>query len=131
MSSNPITPPVVADTSPVFLLPDKLYNFIKFLALVGIPAIASGYFTLAGTFGLPNTEKVIGFLTVLDTFLGLILGVSTRSYKKATQADGVINITQTPEGTKLYSLELEQDPSFIDTKKTVVFKVKNSSAPPI
>ena len=47
-----------------------------------IPAIAALYFGLANIWGLPYGEEIVGTLTVLDAFLGALLGISTVQYKK-------------------------------------------------
>lgn len=63
-------------------LPDKLYDVLKWVALILIPAVATLYFALAGIWHLPYAEQVVGTLTAIDTFLGTLLGISTLSYNK-------------------------------------------------
>jgi len=115
-------------TTPIFKFNDKTYNFLKFLALVGLPTVASAYFTLAGQLNLANPEKVVGILTVITTLLGVMLGVSTKQFHKSGAAfDGAISITEGADGSKLYSLDLYGDPSTLDSKQIVSFKVGNSN----
>ena len=61
---------------------DKVYDVLKWIALILIPAIGTLYFALAGIWGLPYAEAIVGTLTAVDTFLGAILGISTSMYKK-------------------------------------------------
>ena len=61
---------------------DKVYDVLKWIALILIPAIGTFYFALAGIWGLPYAEAIVGTLTAVDTFLGAILGISTSMYKK-------------------------------------------------
>lgn len=64
------------------ILPDKVYNILKFIAQVLLPALGTLYFALAGIWGLPYGEQIVGTITALDTFLGALLGLSTMQYKK-------------------------------------------------
>ena len=65
-----------------FKLNDKVYNFLKWLAMIVMPAIGSLYFGLSGIWGFPYGEQIVGTITALDTFLGVILGISKASYNK-------------------------------------------------
>lgn len=62
---------------------DKTYNVLKWIAMYLLPAIGTLYFALAGIWGLPYGEQIVGTITAFDTFLGVILGISTVQYKKA------------------------------------------------
>ena len=64
------------------ILSDKVYNVLKWVALVLLPAFGTLYFGLAGIWGFPYGEQIVGTITVIDTFLGVILGISTVQYNK-------------------------------------------------
>ena len=64
------------------ILSDKAYDILKWVALVLLPALGTLYFGLAGIWGFPYGEQIVGTITVLDTFLGVILGISTIQYNK-------------------------------------------------
>ena len=64
------------------LLNNKTYDILKWAALVLLPAIGTLYFALAGIWGFPYGEQIVGTITALDTFLGVILGISTIQYNK-------------------------------------------------
>jgi hypothetical protein len=116
------------NAQPLLKLNNKTYDFLKFLALVGLPTVASAYFTLAGQLNLANPEGVVGILTVITTVLGVMLGVSTKQFNKSGAAfDGAISITEGADGAKLYSLDLYGDPSTLDGKQIVSFKVGSST----
>lgn len=66
----------------LFKMSDKVYDVLKWIALILIPAIGTLYFALAGIWGFPYAEAIVGTLTAVDTFLGAILGISTSIYKK-------------------------------------------------
>lgn len=64
------------------ILNDKAYDILKWVALVLLPALGALYFGLAGIWGFPYGEQIVGTITVIDTFLGVILGISTIQYNK-------------------------------------------------
>lgn len=61
---------------------DKTYDVLKWIAQVLLPAAGTLYFALAGIWGFPMGEEVVGTITAIDAFLGVILGVSTAQYNK-------------------------------------------------
>lgn len=61
---------------------NKVYDILKWIALFLLPAIGTLYFALAGIWGLPYGEQVVGTITAVDTFLGVVLGISTARYNK-------------------------------------------------
>lgn len=60
----------------------KVYDVLKWIALVFLPALATLYFALSGIWGLPYGEQIVGTLTAIDTFLGAIIGISNINYNK-------------------------------------------------
>ena len=63
-------------------LNNKTYDILKWIAQYLLPAAGTLYFALAGIWGLPYGEQIVGTITAVDTFLGVILGISAASYKK-------------------------------------------------
>lgn len=61
---------------------NRMYDILKWIALVVLPALGSLYFGLASIWGFPYGEEIVGTITVVDTFLGALLGVSTVQYNK-------------------------------------------------
>lgn len=70
------------DIKKLFNMPDKVYDVLKAIAMIILPALGTLYFSLAGIWGWPYAEQIVGTITVIDTFLGVILGISTAQYKK-------------------------------------------------
>lgn len=64
------------------LLSNKVYDILKWIAQFFLPAVGTLYFTLASIWGLPYGEQVVGTITAMDTFLGVLLGLSSSQYKK-------------------------------------------------
>ena len=61
---------------------NKVYDVLKWVALILLPAMGALYFGLAGIWNFPYGEQVVGTITVIDTFLGAILGISTVQYNR-------------------------------------------------
>ena len=64
------------------MLNDKVYNVLKWITQLLLPAIGTLYFAIAGIWNLPYGEEVVGTITAIDTFLGAILMISTNQYYK-------------------------------------------------
>jgi len=62
---------------------NKIYDRLKFVAMVLLPALATLYLTIASIWGLPYGEAVAGTITALDTFLGALLGLSSKKYAES------------------------------------------------
>ena len=63
-------------------LNDKVYNVLKWIALVVLPAIGTLYTALALIWGLPHVEEVVGTIVAIETFIGALIGISTATYNK-------------------------------------------------
>ena len=66
---------------------NKTYDILKWIAMNLLPAAGTLYFALAGIWGLPYGEQVVGTITAVDTFLGVILGISTSQYNKTADKE--------------------------------------------
>ena len=63
-------------------LTNKAYDILKWIAMYLLPALGTLYFALAGIWGFPCGEQVVGTITAVDTFLGVLLGISSAQYHK-------------------------------------------------
>ena len=66
-------------------LSNKTYNVLKWIAMYFLPAVGTLYFALSGIWGLPYGEEIVGTITAIDTFLGVILGISSATYNKTNK----------------------------------------------
>lgn len=66
----------------MFKMGNKTYDTLKYIAQIVLPACGTLYFALASIWGLPYGEQIVGTITAVDTFLGVLLGISTSSYNK-------------------------------------------------
>ena len=62
-------------------LSNKAYDILKWIAQILLPAVGTLYFALAGIWGFPYAEQIVGTITAIDTFLGCLLGISSMRYK--------------------------------------------------
>lgn len=82
-----------------FTIPPKLYDFLKYVALVILPAAAALVLGLGVTLNWTPATVVAGVLTVIDTFLGTILGKSASNFKQQEpMVFGEIVVKQDPDG---------------------------------
>ena len=61
---------------------NALYDKLKFVAQIILPAGATLYAALAGIWGLPYGTEITGTISAVDVFLGAILGISSAEYKR-------------------------------------------------
>ena len=71
-------------------LNDKVYDVLKWVCLIAMPACGVLYEALAGMWGWGYTKEVVGTITVVETFPGALQGISTAQYNKGggRDADG-------------------------------------------
>lgn len=106
-------------TSPV-------YDILKKIAQIWLPAAGTLYYTLAQIWNLPSAEEVTGSVVAFDTFLGILLGISSSNYHSETKYDGVVNVKIGEDGKKTLLLEMNGDPEKIDEQDEILFKVNKS-----
>ena len=63
------------------MMSNKVYDVLKWIAQILLPALGTLYFGLASIWGFPLGEEIVGTIAAVDTFLGVLLGISTRMYK--------------------------------------------------
>ncbi len=63
-------------------LPDKVYDVLKWFALVALDAVGLCYKTLAGIWGLPYGEQICDTCVALSLCIGTLIGISTAQYYK-------------------------------------------------
>lgn len=61
---------------------NKTYDTLKWIAQYLLPALGALYAALAGIWGFPYGEQIVGTISALDVFMGVVLGISTAKYNK-------------------------------------------------
>ena len=69
-------------------IPDKLYDILKWVVIIVLPALATLYAALAGVWAWPYPDEVVTTITAVDTFLGAVLCISTVNYNKEVKNNG-------------------------------------------
>jgi hypothetical protein len=64
------------------ILPNKVFDCLKWISLIFLPATAVLYGALAPVWGWAYPDEIVYTITAIDTFLGAILGISNMNYKK-------------------------------------------------
>lgn len=100
-------------------IPSKVYDILKEIAQVVLPALGTLYFALSQIWGLPFGEQIVGTITAIDMFLGACLHISNKNYT----GDGTLNIDTTNPTVDRYSLDLDTALNDIQTKDRIVLKV--------
>lgn len=109
------------------LMSNRLYDTLKYLAQVLLPAVGALYFGLAQIWGLPNAEEVVGTITVVDTFLGVLLKISTDQYNNSdAKYSGHINVLQPDEDANTV-MGVSIDPAAVVDKNEILLKVNKDS----
>lgn len=129
--SHELTP---ADNKPKDpALSNKLYDFLKFLAQVLLPAAGTAYAGVAALWGWGAVTQVVGTIVAVDTFLGVVLAFLTQQYNKSDAPyDGTIHVTEDPDsGLKQAVMLLKnyQNPADVVNQDSVTFKVSNTPPP--
>lgn len=80
------------------LMSDTTYDKLKFLAQVLLPGLGALYFALSQIWGFPKGEEVVGTITAIDVFLGLLLVKANGRYLESDDwADGFVEAENLPE----------------------------------
>ena len=71
----------------MFKMSSETYDVLKYICQVVIPALGTLYFALASIWGLPYGEQIVGTLTAIDAFMGVLLKISSDQYKEGLKND--------------------------------------------
>lgn len=63
-------------------LNDKVYDVLKWVCLVCLPALATAYTALSGIWGLPYAKEISMTINAICACMGALLGISTAEYRK-------------------------------------------------
>ena len=108
------------------MITGPLYDKLKFLAQVLLPALGTLYFALAQIWGLPSAEEVVGTIVAVDTFIGVVLGISQKQYLDQKVGEGTLHVEQDASGEKGMRLELDETPEELAGKEEVRFRVRKA-----
>lgn len=111
------------------MLNDSAYNVVKRSATIVLPALATLYFALAQIWHLPKTEEVVGTITAMNTFLGVIIQISKKSYYASNAPYvGEIKVEESEDGSrKVFSLVVDGDPESLENMDQATFKINSDT----
>ena len=66
---------------------NKVYDILKWIAQILLPALGTLYFALSKIWGLTLATDVVGTIAAVDTFLGALLGLSSMKYNKTVEVE--------------------------------------------
>lgn len=107
---------------------DKLFNILRSLAEVILPALGTLYLALAQILELPYGEKVTGTIVAVAAFLGTLVTHQRRAYNKSGAGlDGTLVVDQTSLLKDVYSLDLSTPLDEVAKQSKMTLEVKNVS----
>jgi hypothetical protein len=92
-----------------FQFEESTYKFLKWVATVVLPAVATFYAGLGALWGWGNITPVVGTMTLTDTLLGSLLQLSSINYNKTQEDPAVVGATE--EGEKNIPYDADAPPS--------------------
>jgi hypothetical protein len=108
-------------------LSNRWYTIIKSLAQLVFPAAGTLYFALAAIWNLPAAQQVVGTVIAVDTFLGVILTISSANYK--APVDGTLEVDTHDPIKNTFTLSMDTHPQDIIDKGQKLVKLAVTSAP--
>lgn len=107
-------------------LSNQAYNTLKYIVQIALPAAGTLYFTLASIWNLPYGEQVVGTITAIALFGGVVIGVSKNQYEKSdAKFDGAMNVD--PSADNEFALEFKKELPDLADNKEIVLKVNRLS----
>ena len=61
---------------------NKVYDVLKWVVMIVLPAISTLYVALAGIWGWPYADETAGTISAITAFMGAVLMFSTAQYNK-------------------------------------------------
>ena len=104
------------------VLNSKVYDILKWLVQIVLPAIGTCYAALAVLWGFPYAEQVVGSISAICVLLGACLRISNSNY----DGDGVLTVDRDLDESdeNKYNLTLTKDLATLADKKSFVVTVK-------
>ena len=68
---------------------DKIYDILKWVCLIVLPACAVLYTAIDGVFAWGYAKPVCAVIAAVEAFIGALIGVSTNEYNKEKKDEGI------------------------------------------
>lgn len=124
--------------TPKFILPKLSYDVLKPITTTVLPGLSALYIALATLWGFPNAREIVGTITAVNVFLGLLVTLSSHQFQKTVEDipeitpvqiegyDGTFKVGD-PQDPSTFTMSLDAGPEELATKDAIVFKVDRSS----
>jgi hypothetical protein len=107
-------------------LSSKMYDVLKFIAQILLPALGTLYLAIGALYHLTGAfepEKVTGVIFAVDTFLGVCLGISTKTYNNSdAKYHGSMDLQDNGDGKQVVTLNLQKSPQVLGTQGDILLK---------
>lgn len=111
----------------------KMYDKLKFVAQILLPALATLWFSIGSIWNFEHTTEVVGTITAVDLFLGVILQLSSNAYyKSGANFDGELKMVPKEDGDEKLVFDVQTDPETVMKtmgKHTFEFRVNRGKQP--
>lgn len=84
-------------------LSNEMYDLLRYIADMILPAVGTLYFALAGIWNFPYGEQIVGTITAVVAFLDVVLGISKKNYYAELEMptdDDLLAMTEDEEETE-------------------------------
>lgn len=106
------------------LLSNRMYDALRYMVQYVLPGFGTLYFTLAQIWALPYGEQVVATCSAFAIFLGVVLGISNKSYKAVgTKYDGAMVVDFANPEKDVYTLEMTTPLFELGEKNELILKV--------
>jgi Putative phage holin Dp-1 len=103
----------------------KLYNVLKAVAQIWLPALGTLMFTIGDLWNLTWDAQAVGTIMAVDAFLGVGLGISTAAYKKnGKNFDGFLTVDTSNPRKDIYSIDMMAPLGTLAKRNDVTLKVR-------
>lgn len=123
----------MAESESAAFFSHAVYDRLKFIAQIVLPALATMWFAIGSIWNLRHTTEVVGTITAIDLFLGTILQLSSNSYyRSGANFDGDVNVTSAEDGGNKVSFAFNEPPEEIvddPGKHSMEFKINHLDDP--
>jgi len=112
-------------------LSDQLYDTLRHAVQYWLPALGTMYFGIAVIWGLPYGEQVLGTITAVSIFFGVVMGLSKKAYVASggdgTKYDGALVVNTNDPMKDSYVLEVDTPLEELQGKSSITLKITDDS----
>lgn len=125
--------PVLGDAPPKAhtLFSNAWYDKLKFLAQIGLPALATFYAAVGALWGWPRVEETVGTIVAVDLLLGALLQISTKQYyNNDGRFDGTLyvkrGVNELDEPVLRSAHQVDTPAEVVENRKEILLKVEEA-----